>query len=312
MTATNEWTMAKYPSVCVVVLNYNDAEDTTRCVESVLRMRYSPFEVVIVDNASPDGSGALLRERFPSCHHIQSPHNDGYAAGNNQGIRYALSRSAEWVFILNNDTIVEPDTLKAMIEAGQESVGAGIVTCRILYERTGAPYASAGRIHPWLCAVTPLPSERRKSVASVNYVAGCAMVVRKDVFETVGLLDERYFMYFEDVEFAMRAHAKFTLLYTPGSTVYHKSGGGDAWHTYSPFYLYYSARNRILVFGHGTFIRTFHASLMNMVNIVAKIVVLAIYAIIHRRKYWWRARVKALVRGHFDGMSGTVGRHPDF
>jgi GT2 family glycosyltransferase len=295
------------PSVYIVVLNFNDYEDTCRCIRSLEGIEYPRYSIVVVDNASPDNSGEKLKETFPMHAVIITDYNGGYAYGNNIGIQFALSQKADYVFILNNDTIVSRDTVNALLQPFSTIPNLGMTTCKILYERTNKQYASAGTINSLLYAVLPLSKIDHERETAVSYIAGCAMMVRRAVFEKVGFLNERFFMYFEDVEYSLRVGKIFTLVYTPKSIVYHKSGGGDQWYNYTPFYYYYSARNRILAFGNTSF-RKYHVIVTNMINVVMKMTVLSFYYLTGRTSSV-KHQLLALIRGFVDGVNGVSDRN---
>jgi hypothetical protein len=295
------------PSVFIVVLNFNDYEDTCRCVRSLEKLTYQRFEIVIVDNASTDSSGRQLAKTFPHLKVINTEYNGGYAYGNNVGIRFAMERRADFIFILNNDTIVSKNTLNILLAPFHRNPTIGMTTCKIVYERTNKQYASAGSINRILCAILPLSEKEWNIEGSVSYIAGCAAMIRRSVFEKVGLLNEQYFMYFEDVEYSLRVAKHFTLVYTPNSTIYHKSGGGDQWHNYTPFYFYYSSRNRIITFAHSP-LQKLHVTVVNGINVLMKIMVLLYFKLAGETPSV-KDHICALSRGLRDGIMSRTGRN---
>lgn len=295
------------PYVVIVVLNYNNFEDTEQCILSLLEVQYPHFSIIIIDNASPDGSGKRLQERFSDIECILSERNDGYAAGNNIGIKRAIALGAEYILILNNDTIVQPQFLTEILNIFTNYDNVGIATCKILYERTRDIYVSAGRISRMLCAIVPLAKKDTERICEVNYIAGCAMLIKKEVFDAVGFFDESFFMYYEDVEFSLRVAKKFKLMYTPHGTIFHKSGGGDLWKNYTPFYFYYSSRNRIIVFGEKNLIVRLYAFFANLVNAGIKILYLIYHCTIIYDSDIWK-KVSALLVGMVDGLRNRRGK----
>ncbi len=235
--------------VTAVVLNWNRSVDTIDCVRSLQQSGYPDLNIVVVDNASTDDSVAKIESALPRVTIIRSPTNGGYAAGNNIGIRQALANGANYVLILNNDVLVEPGFLQPMVGEAEADSSVGIVTCdaRFQSDHTRA-YPTGGRMKFWRGAATALPSRERSQRTTVDFVSGCILLVPRAVFEKVGLLDESFFMYFEDYEFSRRVATSYQLVYTPDATVYHRSGGGDRWAVQTPTYLHYMARNRFLAF----------------------------------------------------------------
>ena len=198
---------------CVVV-NWNLREDTLECVRSVLAAGIAPERVVVVDNGSSDGSVAALHERFgPGLPVLEAGSNLGFAGGSNLGIRFALEQGARRVFLLNNDTIVAPH-LFGELERADASGRFGIVAPLILdyYRPDRISYLGDRRLAATLITRSLARGQqahllRLPPLAEVDFVSGCAMLVRRAVLEQVGLLDTTFFMYGEDVDFCHRARA---------------------------------------------------------------------------------------------------------
>lgn len=219
-----------FPKVQVIVLQYTNSNDTIKCLNSILGLNYPNFEIVIVDNAS-ESEHVKKIEQFILDHPIQklelqvSKHNLGYSGGNNLGIKYALKNNADYIWVLNNDTSVEINSLLKLVEAGEKNQKIGILSS-ILDEGNRKVYG--GKIK-WLkpelehCykleAINPtLPRSRYK----LNYMPGTAMLLRSEMVKKIGFLDERYFLYFEDAEYSMRAQrAGYKLEVVMESLVYH-------------------------------------------------------------------------------------------
>ncbi len=124
---------ATAPMVYIILLNWNGWKDTVECVESCRKLSYPDVRIVIVDNGSTDGSETRLRERFPDLELIQTGANLGFAGGNNVGIRYALEKGAEYVWLLNNDTIADAEALSALVQAAEDDQTVGMVGSKIVY-----------------------------------------------------------------------------------------------------------------------------------------------------------------------------------
>ena len=291
-------------SVAVIVLNWNDYKDTAECVLSLKRTKYPNIEIILVDNGSNDGSDIQLERDFPGLKLIKLQRNGGYAAGNNAGIRFALERQAEYILILNNDVVVEPDFLSPMVALAEKNPAAGIVTCKAFFQsKNGRVYCTAGSFSWLRCAGVALAPRHREYEGEVEYISGCILLIRRDVFDTVGMLDERFFMYFEDLEFSRRVCRHFKLFYTPRGVVYHKSGGGDGWTNYTETYLYYTARNRFWVFRQEQLWYRSYVFLYSLVNALAKSLVVFIHSLSrHGHHKRLRTRLLALWQGLFDGL----------
>lgn len=190
----------KYPKVFVIILNYNGRNTVRRCLDSVYKCDYPNLEVVLVDNNSSDGSFEYIKKRFSKVHFIKNSENLGFSAGNNVGIKFALERMAQYVFLLNNDAWIQEDTISKLVQFSKHYPSAGIISPLILKE-DNKPWFSGGRID-WM---------RMRTVHNDNnqmhndYITGCAMLVKKEVFGKIGLFDEDYFLYYEDADFSLRA-----------------------------------------------------------------------------------------------------------
>lgn len=298
-------TEATTPVVAVIVLNYNNYEDTVECVRSVEALRYPRCSVVIVDNASPDGSGLMLLNTFKEHTVIISERNGGYAAGNNIGIRYALERNADYILILNNDATVTPDILDHLIGYAEAHTEVGLLNARVYFPGTTELFAAAGRVNKLLCtgqnkgAIT-IKKHETDELKNVDYACGVLMLVRSKVFHDVGLLDEKYFMYHEDLEFSQRVLTSYTMVYVPDAIAYHKSGGGKGWKNYTELYLYYHTRNRFLVFEHSSWFYKLYVVLFTTVNSIAKSIL--IFQNIGHPGGKTKKQMKALWTGWRDGV----------
>ena len=244
--------MEPLPKVGIVILNWNGLEDTSACLASLAAVDYPEVEVVVVDNGSTDGSPDHIRERFPEVMVLETGRNLGYAGGNNVGVRYALDRSADYVLLLNNDTEVAPDSLRRLVEAVEADPRAGVAGPTIYYHDRPELIWSAGGAIDWRRGSTRMvgldePDRGQFGVTprEVDFVTGCAMLIRREVLERVGLLDERFFLYYEEVEWCVRARrAGYRILHVPAARIWHKipSDGRES----SPSVHYYMARNRLL------------------------------------------------------------------
>lgn len=225
----------------VVLVNYNGDQDTRRCAGSLASSRPVPG-LVVVDNDSTSGNVEEAVAGYPGVEVIRSPLNLGIGRGNNLGIRRALSRSdCEFVFVLNNDTTVEPDTIARLERALRDHPEAGMATPRIpLMERPDLLWYGGGEVDWRKGSVRvpgylgPVDAGGALAPRDVSFASGCAMLVRRAVFDQIGGFDPRYFMYEEDVELCLRVRKKgWTIRYVPEALVYHKGQasrrkGGEA------------------------------------------------------------------------------------
>jgi GT2 family glycosyltransferase len=215
---------AGQPLVYVVILNWNLKEDTAECIASLLCSRYPSCDILVVDNASTDGSIDFLRSRFPQIWILGNKTNLGYAGGTNRGIQYAMDRGAAYILLLNNDTVVADDMIQTLVAAVEADPTIGVAGPAVLY------YGSPDRLwylghkeSRWLPVPRPLRPNSSTGPLEVDYLSGCGMLVRRTLFRTVGLLDERYFMYYEDADFCRRARkVGYRIVAVPEARMWHK------------------------------------------------------------------------------------------
>jgi GT2 family glycosyltransferase len=214
--------------VTIVVLNWNNRAVMLECVDALGCVEPTGARVLVVDNGSTDGSVDALRARVPAVDLLSLPENLGYAGGNNAGIRQALRQGAGAVLLLNNDTRVAPDFLDGLLAVLNESCDVAAVSSAIM--RLDRPevlqeayidiYWGFGLIRRR--GVNALPGEGFDRVRTVDAVVGCSMLVRREALEDVGLLDESYFAYHEEIDWCVRARRRgWRLVFQPYSRVYH-------------------------------------------------------------------------------------------
>lgn len=243
------------PRVFVVILTWNHKDVTAECLKSVLDLNYQPLEVVVVDNHSLDGTPDLIRHRFPGVKLLVCNDNRGFAEGMNRGITYALEHGAEQVFILNNDTVLPPDLLVHLVKASQESRNqdVGIFVPKICcFEDKKRIWAAGARWRKFPPIVTMIGFKsvdrpQYNKPRQIEFATGCALLVRRQVFEHVGLFDPAFFMYHEDYDFCQRVRSKkYKILYVPSACLWHRvsTSTGEG----SPQKWYYLAQSTVLFY----------------------------------------------------------------
>ena len=243
-------------SVYCVVLNWNQPEMTAECLRSLAAQDYPAFHVLLVDNGSEDDSVALLREQFPWVTFLELPQNVGYSAGNNAGIRHAIETEADYVFLLNNDTEVDPHMLTRLMEVARSDPEIGVVgPTMYCADPPGLIWGGDNEIE-WRRARTIRHrfgeiddgQQLQHGVPrQVDYIDTCAVLLKREVFEDIGLMDSRYFINFDDLDLNVRARrAGYHIVYVPSARMWHKVSAtmGLA----SPATTYYMARNALLFF----------------------------------------------------------------
>lgn len=244
------------PLVLAVVVNWNRGEDTLECLRSLELQTYPRLGIIVVDNGSEDGSPESIQRNFPGVELIRLSRNTGFAGGFNRGIERALSRGGDNILILNNDTVSDRLMVEKLV--GGLRPGAGLAIPKIYYYDDPLRIWSVGARRQFLTlemtdkATGQLDRGQWDEVQERDYGTGCALLVQREVFEKVGLFDERYFAYYEDLDFSFRVkEAGFRMLLVPQARLWHKvartSGGLD-----SPLERYLMAKGSVLFFGrHG-------------------------------------------------------------
>ena len=223
--------MNSHPPVSCIVLNWNGGEDTVKCLNALKECTYPDLTVIVVDNGSTDDSVARIRAAHPDLLLLESGKNLGFAGGNNIGIRYALAHGADFIWLLNNDTKPASGALNALVAKAltDQRIGAVASICYYADEpsRVQAWAGSRLNLHIGYVYVCTEPHED-DWFHSLN---GTSMLVPRSAIEDVGLLDENFFLYWEDTEFCLRLRKRgWRIAAAPDSTVLHKlnaSTGGS-------------------------------------------------------------------------------------
>lgn len=214
--------MEKKPLVYAIVLSYNSERTLQKCLMSLLRSQYPNLEIVLVDNNSTDGSFEQAKSQFQKIHFIRNRRNIGFGPGNNIGIRFALEKFADYVFLLNADAYVEPNTISLLVEEAEKRsrnciLNPLIYTCdkeSTWFEGSTILWSKMKALHA--------KTDCNDSVCKTAYATGCAMLVPQKIFAAIGLFDERFFLYYEDADFSVRAQKRgFSTLIVKSATTVH-------------------------------------------------------------------------------------------
>lgn len=298
-----------WPTVYFSILNWNQKDLTCECLASLAQLDYPDYEIVVVDNGSADGEAQAIQSRFPSATILQNETNLGFAEGNNVAIRYALAHGADYVFLLNNDTMVEPQMLARLIEVADGEGRVAIVGPKICYWNEPQTVWSAGgvleaRAMPVMLGMDETDNGQHDTLREVDWVTGCALLIKASVVRRIGLIDARFFIYFEESDWCSRARrAGFKILYVPEARMWHKIQPGQQ--ALSPRHVYLMTRNRLL------FLRNSGAGL----PLVLFVVVTENLRTVCAWSLWKEHRGKrhlrgAVLRGVWDFLTGTFGEPP--
>lgn len=253
--------------IAIIILNWNGKKDTLECLDSIRDMEHGTFnlEVIVVDNGSTDDSVEEIRKQCQDVKILRNEKNLGFAEGNNVGIKYALENGADYVMVLNNDTQVDKNLITELLKAMEQNKTIGIAGPKIYFAKgfeyhrhryketeLGKVIWYAGGIIDWRNVyafhrgVDEVDYGQYDKAEETDFVSGCCMIVRREVFEKIGFFDPKYFLYFEDNDFCQRAKkASFKVYYIPQAILWHKNASSSE-KPGSQIHLYYQTRNRFL------------------------------------------------------------------
>ncbi|MBT8448728.1 MAG: glycosyltransferase family 2 protein [Gammaproteobacteria bacterium] len=296
----------KHPLVSIILINYNGAADTIECVESLTKVTYANVKIIIVDNASTDNSIKVLKHnlQYENVIIIESPENNGFSAGNNIGIQEARKLNADYMLILNNDTLVEPDFIEPLLEVFDSNEDVGCVISKILYASDPDKiWYAGGTFNPWFCRADHdhynLTDNKVAEVKPVEFASGCCMLLSREAIDKTGLMDEDYFLYVEDTEYSLRLRqVGFKLMYTSRSVIYHKVSATTS--VGSDLSQYYTIRNTLYLSKvYSSFLQKLTTMTYNVAFYTHKVLT-------------GQYKIKNIVSAQVDYHSGVMGRSKRF
>lgn len=300
------------PSVAFILVNWNSFEVTNDCILSLKGINYRKYRIVLVDNGSADGSGKKLQDAHPDIVVLFSATNLGFTGGNNIGFRYSLDNGFDYSMMLNNDTFVEPDFLNLLITIASSSDVIGAVQPRIHFNHNRRLLWNGGSyFNPvWGFAYTQgenrLPEQKHLVNKQVDWITGCAFLIKNNVLEKTGLLAENMFIYSEDVDLSFRIREQgFILMYVADAIVYHIAGmsnkskikGKEGY--VNPIVHYLNQRNRIWLLKRYTKWQYFPTTLI--ANFFYILLIIGYFAV--RCRF---GKLKAMINAIRDGVSGSI------
>jgi GT2 family glycosyltransferase len=242
--------MTMKPRVAIIILIWNGRQDTVECLESLRADTYLEKQLIVVDNGSSDDSVQFIRAKFPEVKVIENHANLGFTGGNNVGIREALVQGAKYVYLLNNDTTVEPEALGALVAAAEAEPRFGLLSPvmhyfdpprEIWFAGSQIKLGSGLAVHD-----NSRQPTRTEAPYEVPWVSGCAILMPASVARKLEGFDERYYLTFEDVDLSLRVRREGLAVVTvPAARIYHK--GGMSGKRISGVGYYYVVRNKLLL-----------------------------------------------------------------
>ena len=244
--------------VAIILVNWNGYEFTRACLDSLGKVDFPDFQVILVDNASENPEGKRLKEEFPEIVLVENTANLGFSGGNNVGIRKALDLGFSYMLLLNNDTEVEPDFLEKMVQQISGNPAIGVVQPLICFLGEKEKIWSAGGKWNRLLGRAITRGDREMldaylpKAGELDWATGCCMLLSREAVTKAGLLHEQYFAYFEDVEWSLRIRKSgYKIQLEPSAKVYHEASASSKqkhdegtlsprvffWHVRNQFYL---------------------------------------------------------------------------
>ncbi|MFH1612101.1 MAG: glycosyltransferase family 2 protein [bacterium] len=319
------------PKVYIIILNWNGWQDTIECLKSIEKNNCPNYQVVVVDNGSTNESVAKIKrhceraegERGNLVEIIENKENLGFSGGNNVGMKYALEKGADYVLLLNNDTVVDKSFLSALIAVGEKNSKAGLLGSKIYFYNSpivssvimseseesrsskniiwfaggNINYFSGKGFH---IGLNKIDKGQYDQVKKVDYITGCCLLIKKELIDKIGFLDEDYFLYYEDTDYSWRAKKEgYDRLLVPQSKIWHKCSMGTQ--EGSPSYIYYHARNRLLMIwkNGSTFVKMYIHGL-----VFWKVIKQIFKAIFIKEKRIWAKNIVLGVKDFYLGRTG--------
>jgi len=232
----------KGDKVSIIILNYNGKNILKKCLESIEnKTLYKNYEIIVVDNNSTDDSIKMLQKFFPEIKLIRNPKNYGFAKGNNIGVREVLKHGTDYILLLNNDTEVTENWLKGMIEIANSDERIGIVGPQLILPNGNVQKNCYSYKYGLTKKFAPDKTQ------DVDCVSGACMLIKRDLVEKIGLLDERFILYFEEVDYSMRTKkAGYRIIYTTEVTVHHHKAATTKKYDWV-YKLYHVSRVKLIV-----------------------------------------------------------------
>jgi len=238
------------PKVFIIILNWNNWSDSLECLKSLRNNDYPNYQVVIIDNGSKEKPQAPN----PEIKIIYNKENLGFSGGNNVGIKYALEQGADYILLLNDDTLVSRDFLTKIVEAGESNKKFGILGPKIYFADQKEKIWFAGGQVNWLYNKGIMRGYNEidigqydsPEIQETDYITGCCLLIKRAVIEKIGLMPEDYFLYYEDTDWSLAAQGVgFKCIFVPRAKIWHK--GSKSSIEGSPSYIYYHVRNGLIL-----------------------------------------------------------------
>lgn len=283
--------------VYIILINYNGLQDTIECLESIFRIKYKRYKIILVDNASGENEASILSNKFPEIKILTNKINLGFTGGNNIGIKEALKdKKCKYILIINNDTIVPGDFLDKLVEYA-ESHPDTLISPKILFNKTDKLQCMGCKIlRPFGISINYLKNRKSNKINRIirpDFLSGCCILIPTEIIKKIGLFDDQYFAYWEDTEYCFRSKkAGYKLAVLPNAFIWHKHSKSSASNPGKKQYLL--IRNQIIF-------------VMKHFNLWEKILILTLFApifhfLLNLLRYKNLKFIRFILKGYFDGL----------
>lgn len=242
--------------VYIIIVNWNGLSDTLECLQSIKKIDYPNYKIVIIDNGSKNNEAEAIKQKYPEVHLIKNKENRGFTLAANQGIEFGLQKKADYILLLNNDTVVSPDFLSILVDYSKKHENVGAVGPKMLYYNSNKIWFNGGMVYWWIGFNRHLERLKENSKSNVyfplevDYVTGCCFLIKREVLKRVGKLDPIYITSYEDVDWCFRAKKLgYKNLVLPKAIIWHKVSAGwgeKGTQRISRRQAYYYSRNAII------------------------------------------------------------------
>ena len=293
--------------IAIILVNWKNYDDTKNCLKSLYLSNNTSFNIILIDNESKEKSASKLKESFPHITILPQETNLGFTGANNLGIKYGLALGAEYIMLLNNDTIVPKNFMSPLLTTLRSNNQIAAVQPKIMFADKPDKIWSGGGIYNSLIASTTtigydqLDTEKYSKPTYLDWLTGCCILIKAEIISEVGLLNNHFFAYYEDVDWSLRIRKLgYLLAYNPSVPIYHKAGASSKTKNksadgfLSPFVHFLNIRNHI-------FLVRLHAKGFHAINahvfLLLKIIGYGLYFILKGRK----KKLKMLLNGFLKG-----------
>ena len=317
--------------ISIVILNWNGKKDTLECLHSLESLSYPNYETIVVDNGSRDDSIEVIKKEFPKVTLLMETENLGFAGGCNVGIRYALNHGADAVCLLNNDTVVDPHFLQAFVDRMQKEPTVGILGAKIyMYTERNRLDHIGGMWNKEKAEFTLIGNRALDSEIcwdeshEIDYVCGAAFFVKKEVFEKIGLLEEKFFLIWEESDFCFRAkRAGFAIKVCLQAKLFHKVSASFKSKAHSTYFwwrnrLYWIDRNCSTAEKKEIFRKVLKKEIFHLwkIKTIKSFELFVLTRVLGKKAPYQKAeklhKYKAALQGIHDSRKGTFGKGPSW